>query len=279
MFDLRRHLDKIELHKNANIKEKQNVIQLSGQEGSSGFRILLPTIKGQFYVIKIRGRILDGSHLFIYCESHDNEQRLISREYQIGYLDKEMELVFQAQFSLTNFGLLFMESNENNHAEIRLCQVLKYTFFKKKYAKNFNEITFFKKKYAKNFNEILDENLKNQENNKKENLENENLENSQSENQNVKKNSENENQNEYLEDSKIEIVKPELDTIEYIEEEAEAEAEFDEDSISFDMDLVLPNDYIDDTFENLSSEQEIGQQLLKNFDISNMLKRLQKNNK
>ena len=278
MFDLRRHLDQIELNKNAQINQNDSVIKLSGSRASSGFRIVLPTIKDQFYIIKLRGQIEEGSHLFIYCESADTDQRLISREYQIGNLDKEMELVFQAQFSLTNFGLLFMNQNEKNIANIRLCQVVKYPEINQRLkideiSENKNQS--LEKLEKENKNEISK--TKNQSLEKIENLENKKrkLE------FKIKKKKENleilENKNEKQEnkDEKQEKKKEILQNFEKQNKNLEKENE----NLEILENLEKENEILENKNENLEKENENLEKENENLEILENKKEKLKNDK
>jgi len=144
MFDLNEHFDKIENHKDSKLIKKNGNIMMHTKFSSSGFRIMIATKNEYFYQVTLRGEVLEGSDIFIYCESAMDENRLIPRNFTLTKEPKELLLFFQANSSLTRFGLLSVDKTKTV-VKLHTCNVSEATNLN-----NSKKSLFLKKKPSEN---------------------------------------------------------------------------------------------------------------------------------
>lgn len=132
-FNLFDHFTKITKHKNANLSQSimstPIYIDFETTEKSSGFKITIPTRANYFYRLSLKGQLIKGDKIFIYCESNLSQKRLIPRTYTFDRpnVEKEFLIYFRADYSLTDFGILSW-TDQPSHLQIKECLITPVNF-------------------------------------------------------------------------------------------------------------------------------------------------------
>ncbi|MEX0595216.1 MAG: hypothetical protein WD512_01870 [Candidatus Paceibacterota bacterium] len=125
IFDIFRHYNKINPHKNASLSNEQTYIDFRTREASAGFLITVPTKPGTKYQLEIKGLLESGDKVFLHLESTFDNKRIIDRSlaFQDHNTKYEFIIQFQSESSLINLGLLSWSTDPTTHLKITKCTI------------------------------------------------------------------------------------------------------------------------------------------------------------